>query len=330
MNAERRSEERKIFATPVDFAYNYAEHGSLACRTAVGVTMNLSGRGLGFYAYEPLQKSQAVSLFSSQLNPEPVSAEVRWCAQVSSKIYKVGLMFHRRLPEQPPAEEAPGQDAMPLGENAGASAGAQEDWRQAIEMLRAQMEAVEANLGRHFAELTEANERLRAISVLDDLTGVHNRRYFYERLEEERNLLNRYGHNLSLMLLDIDDFKNVNDQFGHMAGDALLREFSEVVKKSLRKGDIFTRYGGEEFAAILPHTGGEAALTAADNIRRHVEATRFISLEGKKNITVSIGVIEVGTDISETREALRRADEALYEAKRRGKNRAILWPPGKQ
>lgn len=353
-NGDRRAEERRPFATTVDYAYNRAEHGNLVSRNAVGVTLNLSGQGLGIYSHEPLGKSQAVTVFSGQLHPEPIPAEVKWCEQVSNRIYKVGLMFQRRLPgasvlaeaeapaqidvppaameapaqiDVPPAAmEAPAQLEAPHAEAPGAGPGPAEEWRQAIDVLRGQMEVVESSLGRRIAELTEANERLRAISVLDDLTGVHNRRYFFERLEAERTLLDRYGHSLSVMFLDIDDFKVVNDRFGHMAGDALLREISEIVKRNLRKGDVFARYGGEEFAAILPHTGGEAALAAADNIRRQVESTRFIALEGKQKLTVSIGVVEVGRDTPNIREALRRADDALYEAKRRGKNRAILWP----
>jgi diguanylate cyclase (GGDEF)-like protein len=331
MNGDRRAEERRPFATAVDYAYNRAERGGLVSLSAVGVTLNLSGRGLGIYAHEPLEKSQSLTLFSGQLHPEPIPAEVKWCEQVSNRIYKVGLMFQRRLTGSSPAgEEAPARvEAPPIIEVPAAGVGQVDEWRKAIEALRGQMEVVESSLGRRIAELTEANERLRAMSVLDDLTGVHNRRYFFERLEAERNLLNRYGHSLSVMFFDIDDFKVVNDRFGHMAGDALLRELSEIVKRNLRKGDTFTRYGGEEFAAILPHTSGAAALTAAENIRRQVESTRFISLEGKHRLTVSIGVVEVGKDMPDVREALRRADEALYEAKRRGKNRAILWPWGK-
>jgi diguanylate cyclase (GGDEF)-like protein len=346
-NGDRRAEERRPFAATVDYAYNRAERGGLVSRNAVGVSLNLSGQGLGIYSHEPLGKSQAVTLFSGQLHPEPIPAEVKWCEQVSNRIYKVGLMFQRRLQEAPiPAEaeapaaaetpvqgdappveaEAPAQLGAPHAEAPGAGPGPAEEWRQAIDVLRGQMEVVESSLGRRIAELTEANERLRAISVLDDLTGVHNRRYFFERLEAERTLLDRYGHSLSVMFLDIDDFKVVNDRFGHMAGDALLRELSEIVKRNLRKGDVFARYGGEEFAAILPHTGGEAALAAAENIRRQVESTRFIALEGKQKLTVSIGVVEVGRDTPNIREALRHADDALYEAKRRGKNRAILWP----
>lgn len=342
--AERRTEKRSLFTAAVDYSYNYAENDTLVCRTAVGIATNLSPWGLGFYTYAPLEHSQGVTLFCRQLHPEPIVAEARWCKQVSGKLFRAGLMFSRQLTEPPLlTEEVPEKAAREVLKEQKISKEkevskekafwkeapvAPEDWKGAIEMLKAHIEVLENRFEGQMLELLAANEKLQTLSVTDDLTGLHNRRYFYERLEAERNLLDRYGHTLSIMLLDIDDFKSVNDMFGHLAGDALLVEFADIVKGSLRKGDIFTRYGGEEFAAILPHTGGAAALTAAENIRRTVAATDFRAIEGKKRITVSIGVTEIGRGIKDSSEAVRQADGALYEAKRKGKNTALLWPEG--
>lgn len=175
-------------------------------------------------------------------------------------------------------------------------------------------------------ELKTANEKLRELSITDDLTGLYNRRYFFERLDEEINQSIRYYQSLSVMIMDLDNFKAINDCMGHMVGDDVLREFANLLKEKLRKGETVARYGGEEFSVILPHVGSEGALKAARCIRKVVEAAEFsCSPEGIK-VTVSIGVAELDSGIKDPDEVLARADKALYEAKRLGKNTAYLWP----
>jgi len=330
---DTRTEKRTPFAATVDFSYTYAEKEGLVCRTSVGIATNMSARGLGFYTYDPIERGHSVIVLSKRLHPGPISAEARWCVRVSERLHKVGLMFSKRLSE--PAlltEEVPNEARVEAREElpaqGGAAAATAEDWKAALSDIKRKVETLETSLIEEMLDLTASNEKLAALSVTDDLTGLHNRRHFFERLEAERNLLDRYGHTISLMLLDIDNFKDVNDRYGHLAGDALLREFAEVVKRGLRKGDTFTRYGGEEFAAILPHTSGRAALSAAENIRRAVETAHFRAIEGRKRITVSIGVTEIGREVKDSIEAVKRADQALYGAKRKGKNRVLLWPEG--
>lgn len=176
-------------------------------------------------------------------------------------------------------------------------------------------------------ELTATNERLRELSITDDLTGAYNRRYFFERLEQEINQTIRYGHSLSAMIMDLDNFKSINDCMGHMVGDDVLREFSTLLKKKLRKGETVARYGGEEFAVILPHVTGKDALKAAEAVRKTVESAEFSCSHEGINVTVSIGVAELDSEIKDPDELIARADKALYEAKKQGKNKACIWPP---
>lgn len=316
----RRTEKRSRFATAVNYAYAYTENDSLRCNTSVGITTNLSTRGLGFYTANPVKASQVVTLFNEQLFPEAVGAEARWCSQVSDSIFKVGLMFGARLINPSLFPEADSREGFIREEVVNGGSTNFNGQEMDVGLLR--------GLRTETNRLLLENRRLRELSVTDDLTGVYNRRYFYERLNEEWNLVERYGHRLSVMILDIDDFKTVNERFGHLAGDALLKEFPGVVKIGLRKGDIFTRYGGDEFAVILPHTSGQAALTAAEHIRRAMESTDFKAVKSYK-FTLSVGVAEVRKETQDAYEAVRRADRALYEAKRRGKNRVLLWLKGK-
>lgn len=195
-----------------------------------------------------------------------------------------------------------------------------------LDQLSEYAEGLERMVEEQTSELVTANERLRKLSVTDDLTGVHNRRYFFERLDQEINQTIRYGHPLSVMILDLDNFKNINDCMGHMVGDAVLREFAKLLKNKLRKGETVARYGGEEFAVILPHVVGNDALKAAEAVRKRVESAEFSCSKEGIPMTVSIGVAELDSAIRDPDEVLQRADKALYEAKRQGKNKVCLWP----
>ncbi len=164
-------------------------------------------------------------------------------------------------------------------------------------------------------------EKLRKLSITDGLTKLFNSRYFYNQLNGEIDRSNRYGHPLSLLLLDIDNFKDYNDTYGHLEGDKILVRLGAVIKTCLRKMDSAYRYGGEEFTIILPETVGDEAETVAQRVRTAVLDEDFIAKNGKKvDITVSIGVTQYcrEEDISTF---VQRADQAMYRSKQDGRNK---------
>lgn len=174
------------------------------------------------------------------------------------------------------------------------------------------------------------NERLKHIGLTDALTGVHNRRYFDQRLREEVDRALRKGSALSCLLVDVDHFKQVNDNHGHLIGDVVLREVAEQIKDQLRLSDAMARYGGEEFAVLLVQTDAETANAIAERIRESI-ASNPIKLpdSGTLSVTLSIGVATTkeevrGADIdAKSRNLVDRADHALYAAKRGGRNRVV-------
>jgi len=158
--------------------------------------------------------------------------------------------------------------------------------------------------------------------VLDEKTGLHNFREFQRRLRAEWKRSERYSIPLSLVLFDLDHFKQVNDSLGHQAGDRALQEFATLVTGGARANDVTARYGGEEFAMILPHTDGEMAVLVAERIRRAVSEFVFFEESGRLHITVSGGVATYhgSPDIKSVDDLVRAADKALYQAKSRGRN----------
>lgn len=189
--------------------------------------------------------------------------------------------------------------------------------------------SLEQKVEERTAELKAANERLQAlnkeleeISITDALTGLYNRRYFMDRLRQELKRVNRYGPPASLLMIDIDHFKKVNDVHGHQAGDAVLAGVAKVIKNSLRETDIFARYGGEEFALIATATDKAGALVLAERLRVLIQQTRFMHSERGLFVTVSIGVCTWEPGMGDDLEGLiQRADAALYRAKGQGQNR---------
>ncbi len=167
----------------------------------------------------------------------------------------------------------------------------------------------------------EYHEEIYRLTIIDALTDTHNKRYMMEFLDREIARSARYCRPLTLMMFDIDRFKSVNDDLGHLGGDFTLREVSACVKGSIRKEELFARYGGEEFVIVLPETNLDGALVVAERIRTLVESHRF-SYEGKTYpITISIGVSTTSGDHSMTpTELLRQADEKLFAAKSAGRN----------
>ena len=173
-------------------------------------------------------------------------------------------------------------------------------------------------------ELREANSRYMELSITDYLTGTYNRRYFMELFEQEYQRSSRYNQALSLVIFDVDDFKQVNDTFGHLVGDHVLRAITDLVKPEIRSHDTLARYGGEEFVVMLPQTPQAGAILAAEKIRRKVAEAVFPGVEGR-NVTLSLGVAGLSNGIDrESHELLARADRALYEAKNKGKNRVVF------
>ncbi|HEY5994564.1 MAG TPA: diguanylate cyclase [Gallionellaceae bacterium] len=169
-------------------------------------------------------------------------------------------------------------------------------------------------------------DELRKLATTDSLTGLLVRRRFFELGEMEISRTKRSHAPLSLLVLDIDHFKSINDNFGHAAGDELLKHFSMIFCDSLRSTDIVCRFGGEEFVAILPETTPEIALDVAQRVRRNIESSPLHFRSTMISCTVSIGLTWLQEDDAKTADLIRRADEALYQAKKTGRNRIVLSP----
>lgn len=172
-------------------------------------------------------------------------------------------------------------------------------------------------------------QRLQVEATVDEKTALANYRVFYTRLRDEWERSERYKLPLSLVMFDLDDFKRVNDSFGHPAGDRVLREFAVLVSGGARGTDLAARYGGEEFAMILPHTNREHAERVAERVRAAVVDFRFLEPDHALRITVSAGVatFAAGTDIASAEQLVAAADRALYSAKNAGKNRVVIHRP---
>jgi diguanylate cyclase (GGDEF)-like protein len=166
------------------------------------------------------------------------------------------------------------------------------------------------------------SELQRQLAVTDPMTSLHNFRYLTTSLDHELSKSDRYGHELSLAIIDLDDFKAVNDKWGHPAGDALLKAVAIKLKHSVREADIVARYGGEEFALVLPETAKQAAMKLLEKLRREIAAVRLTNFP-EVRVTASIGLASFPSDACERQELVALADAALYRAKMGGKNRAI-------
>jgi diguanylate cyclase (GGDEF)-like protein len=167
---------------------------------------------------------------------------------------------------------------------------------------------------RHF-------ERARNLANVDGLTGIYNRRYFEQRILEELERSVRYNGSMALLMIDIDHFKKLNDEFGHLLGDEVLRQVSSIFEQHLRKLDVVCRYGGEEFAILVPETPGSRATAVAEKLRKIIESWNFPGVP--RPVTISIGVAEFPTDGRTRDELMKAADDALYSAKQQGRNRVV-------
>ncbi len=172
-------------------------------------------------------------------------------------------------------------------------------------------------------QLMEANEKLREMALRDGLTSLYNHRYFQETLDREIGRARRYGHPISLIMIDIDHFKKINDTYGHQQGDVVLKGIGEIIKSTIRDSDIPARYGGEEFAIILPHIELKGAVACAERLRQKVENHSF-NLNGTQiTVTISLGVTSTfpaQKEVSKTA-LIEMADRALYHSKNSGRNK---------
>ncbi len=175
--------------------------------------------------------------------------------------------------------------------------------------------------------LRERNRELEDMAITCPLTGIYNRRYFDYRFAEEMRRAQRYQHGLGLAIVDIDNFKAVNDTHGHLVGDDVLRNVALALKKALRNSDILARIGGDEFAAILPEANPMGALAAGLRMRMKVQSSVITTASGPLKVSVSIGIVSLIPPEEQISEEVfyHRADEALYLAKEAGRNRAVLW-----
>jgi diguanylate cyclase (GGDEF)-like protein len=185
-----------------------------------------------------------------------------------------------------------------------------------------------ADLGTVALEHVALYRQTIELAITDGLTGLYVQRYYKERLRDEVYRAQEHKLPLSLLMIDVDNFKNYNDRYGHLVGDRVLKVVSQVLKESVRTVDLVARYGGEEFSVLLLKTPAIGAQTVAERIRQKVEEQEIIASQEATHITVSIGVAELIPSYKEVEKFIDAADQALYRAKGEGKNCVRLAKPG--
>jgi diguanylate cyclase (GGDEF)-like protein len=199
---------------------------------------------------------------------------------------------------------------------------------ETVERQAAEINSFAMRLDAAYKELEHTNVRLKETSFKDEVTGLYNRRFFSVRLEEEMSRYRRFNHPVSLVLMDLDGFKAVNDEMGHVVGDETLRDVGQVLMKHSRGINVVSRYGGDEFAVLLVETSKAGARLYADRIRQIIAAFPF---SHGRSVTASFGIASLPDDDATTSEDLiRAADEALYAAKRAGKNQVAATVPAQK
>jgi diguanylate cyclase (GGDEF)-like protein len=251
----------------------------------------------------------------------------RWVTDHNEEFMSANLQADRRLRQGPPAAVA----AFPLrcrARTIGAlialdPATASETPKlpaPLLSVLRVMLEAPALAL-----DTTMALQRADALSVTDDLTQLYNSRFLNQVLRRESKRASRSGRPLSLLFIDLDGFKNVNDQHGHLCGSRALMEVADVMRRCARETDILARFGGDEFAVVLPDTGSEGAIAVAERYRERISAHAFLAAEGFDiHLTASVGVGTLPDVASSAEELIKAADTAMYRVKDRGKNGVLL------
>ena len=192
-------------------------------------------------------------------------------------------------------------------------------------LTRQELAHANARLRDHDIRLMQLNLQLQQLAHTDDTTGLFNKRRLFEQLEAEIARAKRYGEILSCLMLDLDTFKQVNDTYGHQAGDEVLRQIGGLLRRSLRVTDFVARYGGEEFTVLLPQTDNLGAYRAAENLRKTIKTHAFTLPTQRIHLTVSIGIASCTKfDKLDAQQIILRADSALYRAKRSGRDRACF------
>jgi diguanylate cyclase (GGDEF)-like protein len=168
-------------------------------------------------------------------------------------------------------------------------------------------------------------KKIQELAIMDGLTGVFGRRHFLERLNEEIKRSRKFKHCFSFLMVDVDRFKDFNDKYGHLVGDAILREISETVKSAVRQIDFVGRYGGEELSIVLPETDKEQALLVAERIRHEIESKKIKVYDEELKVTISVGISAFPDDARDSCLLIDAADSALYLAKNSGRNRVLAF-----
>ena len=198
--------------------------------------------------------------------------------------------------------------------------------RQANEQIDAMNRELEGQVTERTAQLEEANRRLAELTITDDVTALYNQRFLYQRLEDEFERARRYGEPLSVMMLDLDYFKSVNDTHDHLFGSQVLHRVGQILRFCVRAVDVLVRYGGDEFLVLMPNTPATEAVPLAERLRAMLESQDVGDATRSYRVTVSIGIAELGACGADNSQALlRAADNAMYLAKHRGRNQVALW-----
>ena len=246
----------------------------------------------------------------------------------------VGGLLIRDLTRTLPRPEEPAPTPPPLPERLPPAAGENADdadtllhafsrMLSTIERQAQEIDRYALRLDSAYKEIETSSAQLKEFSFKDEVTGLYNRRFFSIRLEEEVSRYRRFNHPVAVVLLDLDGFKEINDELGHAAGDETLRGMAEILLKYSRGINVICRYGGDEFAVLLVETSKGGARLYADRIRYVLPGFHFA--HGRR-VTASFGIASLPEDVTPAPDALiRAADEALYAAKRAGKNRVSVY-----
>ncbi len=185
---------------------------------------------------------------------------------------------------------------------------------------------------KQLREMAVKSEYYKQLSNLDGMTSLYNYRFFKEMLKHEVDRHTRYNRSLTLLMIDIDDFKKINDSYGHLVGDQVLKQIADLLKKSIRSHDLVARYGGEEFAVILPETMEEEAIKVGERIVTTIREYQFNLIEGSpaESLSVTVGLASFPKDAEEVEQLVENSDQALYKGKNGGKNQVFIYSKGKK